>query len=323
MHQVSGRALLGFSLAFTTAVLWGILPIVLKVLLDFLTASTLTGIRFLVAALMVGAWLVWQGQWPRLSLLSRQGILLLLIAIAGLLANYLMYMSGLNYLTAETGQLLIQLAPFLMMLGGVWIFKERLQFWQKVGAAILLAGLLLFFNERLLDLLTSVSEESIGLLLIIGAAVTWAAYALAQKQLLVHYSSKQIMVLIYCAGALVFMPLSDLQPLLQLSGWHWAFLLFCCLNTVVAYGAFAEAMHHWEASKVSAVLAITPLVTIVVAKGLHALQPDWLSPEPLNAWAIIGACLVVVGSMTTALSPLWGQYHARYAARQQQKGRSL
>ena len=311
MHQVSGRALLGFSLALTTAVLWGVLPIVLKVLLDFLTASTLTGVRFLVAALLVGLWLQAQGQWPRLSLLSRQGILLLLIAIAGLLANYLMYMSGLNYLTAETGQLLIQLAPFLMMLGGVWLFKERLQLWQKVGALVLLIGLLLFFNERLVTLLTSVSEESWGLLLIIGAAVTWAAYALAQKQLLVHYSSQQIMVLIYCAGALVFMPLSDLQPLWHLSLWHWLFLLFCCLNTVVAYGAFAEALHHWEAYKVSAVLAITPLVTILVAKGLHALQPDWLSPEPLNGWAILGACLVVTGSMITALSPLWRQYFHR------------
>ncbi|MCC5851684.1 MAG: DMT family transporter [Alkalimonas sp.] len=308
MHQVSGRALLGFGLALTTATLWGVLPIVLKVLLDFLTASTLTGVRFLVAALLVGLWLQAQGQWPRLSLLSRQGILLLLIAIAGLLANYLMYMTGLNYLTAETGQLLIQLAPFLMMLGGVWLFKERLQLWQKIGALVLLMGLLLFFNERLLSLFTSVSEESWGLLLIIGAAVTWAAYALAQKQLLVHYSSQQIMVLIYCAGALVFMPLSDLQPLWHLSLWHWLFLLFCCLNTVVAYGAFAEALHHWEAYKVSAVLAITPLVTILVAKGLHALQPDWLSPEPLNGWAILGACLVVMGSMITALSPLWRQY---------------
>lgn len=318
MHQVSGRAIYGFSLAFTTAVLWGVLPIVLKVLLDFLTASTLTGIRFLVAAVMVGVLLWWQRQWPRLSLLSRQGIVLLLIAVLGLLANYLLYMSGLNYLTAETAQLLIQLAPFLMMLGGVWIFKERLLFWQKIGALVLVVGLLLFFNTRLLVLLTQLSEESFGLLLIIGAAVTWAAYALAQKQLLVHYSSKQIMVLIYCAGAVVFMPLSDLQPLLQLTGWHWAFLLFCCLNTVVAYGAFAEALHHWEASKVSAVLAITPLITILVAKGLHQWQPEWLTPEPLNGWAMLGACLVVVGSMTTALSPLWGQYHAKF----QEKRRS-
>ncbi|MDP4537624.1 DMT family transporter [Alkalimonas collagenimarina] len=311
MHQASGRTLLGFSLALTTAVLWGILPLALKILLELMTASTLTAIRFLVAAVMVGGWLWWRKQLPNLRLLSRQGMLLLLIAIIGLLANYLMYMSGLAYLTAETGQLLIQLAPFLMMIGGVWLFKERLLFWQKVGAFILVSGLLLFFNDRLVSLLLEVSDESLGVLLIIGAGITWAAYALAQKQLLVHYSSKQIMYVIYVAGMIAFIPVSDFSPLFHLSGWHWLFLLFCCLNTVIAYGAFAEALHHWEASKVSAVLAITPLVTIVLANLLAWFNPDWLTPEPLNLLAWLGALMVVAGSMTTALSPLWVSYTAK------------
>lgn len=311
MHQASGRTLLGFSLALTTAVLWGILPLALKILLELMTASTLTAIRFLVAAVMVGGWLWWRKQLPNLRLLSRQGMLLLLIAIIGLLANYLMYMSGLAYLTAETGQLLIQLAPFLMMIGGVWLFKERLLFWQKVGAFILVSGLLLFFNDRLVSLLLEVSDESLGVLLIIGAGITWAAYALAQKQLLVHYSSKQIMYVIYVAGMIAFIPVSDFSPLLHLTGWHWLFLLFCCLNTVIAYGAFAEALHHWEASKVSAVLAITPLVTIVLANLLAWFNPDWLTPEPLNLLAWLGALMVVAGSMTTALSPLWVSYTAK------------
>ncbi|MCH8537140.1 MAG: DMT family transporter [Alkalimonas sp.] len=311
MHQASGRAALGFFLALTTAVLWGILPIALKILLEFMTASTLTAIRFLVAAAMVGGWLWWRNQLPNLRLLNRQGMWLLMVAIIGLLANYLMYMSGLAYLTAETGQLLIQLAPFLMMIGGVLLFKERLLFWQKIGALVLVSGLLLFFNERLFTLFEQANHESLGLLLIIGAGITWAAYALAQKQLLVHYSSKQIMYVIYVAGVIAFVPLSDFSPLLQLTGWHWWLLLFCCLNTVIAYGAFAEALHHWEASKVSAVLAITPLVTIVLANVLAWINTDWITPEPLNLLAWLGALMVVAGSMTTALSPLWVSYTAK------------
>jgi drug/metabolite transporter (DMT)-like permease len=311
MHQASGRTLLGFSLALTTAVLWGILPIALKILLEFMTASTLTAIRFLVAAVMVGGWLWWRKHLPNLKLLNRQGMWLLVIAIVGLLANYLMYMSGLAYLTAETGQVVIQLAPFLMMIGGVLLFKERLLFWQKIGALVLVTGLLLFFNDRLFSLLLELNDESLGVLLIIGAGITWAAYALAQKQLLVHYSSKQIMYVIYVAGVIAFIPVSDFSPLVQLTGWHWVFLLFCCLNTVVAYGAFAEALHHWEASKVSAVLAITPLVTIAFANVLQWFNPEWLTPQPLNLLAWLGALMVVAGSMTTALSPLWVSYTAK------------
>mgnify|MGYP006182396097 CR=1 FL=1 len=52
MHQITGKSMIGLSLALTTAVLWGMLPIALKILLDVLTANTITAVRFLVAAVM-------------------------------------------------------------------------------------------------------------------------------------------------------------------------------------------------------------------------------------------------------------------------------
>ncbi len=320
MHQITGKSLIGFLLALTTAVLWGVLPIALKILLEAVTANTITAIRFLVAAIMVGIWLGLRGKLPNLDLLKRPKLsLLLLISIVGLLLNYILYLTGLDRLTAETAQTLIQLAPFLMMLGGIWIFKERLLLWQKIGAWTLVAGLLLFFNERLLTLIAQAGSETVGVLLVIAAAVTWAAYALAQKQLLVTYSSKQIMYLIYFAGALAFIPVSDLSPLVTFSVLQWSLLLFCCLNTVVAYGAFAEALHHWEASKVSAVLAITPLVTIGSAKILAWNWPELISAQQLNGWSLLGACLVVVGSALTALAPQFVQYRAARKVRKLQR----
>ena len=53
------------------------------------------------------------------------------------------------------------------------------------------------------------NRDSIGVLLVIVAAITWAAYALAQKQLLMHFNSQQIMWFIYVAGAVCFMPFID------------------------------------------------------------------------------------------------------------------
>jgi drug/metabolite transporter (DMT)-like permease len=320
MHQTTGKSLLGLVLALTTAVLWGMLPIALKILLDVLTANTITAIRFLVAAIMVGIWLGVRGKLPTTALLRSSKVAkLLLVAVIGLLSNYILYLTGLNYLSAETGQVVIQLAPFLMMLGGVVIFKERLLLWQKVGATTLVAGLLLFFNERLLQLLVQASTESLGVLLVIAAAITWAAYALAQKQLLVHYSSKQIMYMLYVAGTIAFLPVSEFAPLLSMTTLHWAVLVFCCLNTVVAYGAFAEALHHWEASKVSAVLAITPLFTILFATIVAALFPAFLSAQQLNFWSWSGALMVVVGSAVTALAPQFVEYRAARKVRNLQR----
>ena len=200
--------------------------------------------------------------------------------------------------------MVIQLAPFLMMMGGIFIFREQLLLWQKIGATLLVIGLLLFFNEKLLVLLTQFNQDSLGVLLVIIAAVTWACYALAQKQLLMTFNSQQIMWFIYLAGAVCFLPLIDLTPVAQLTGLQWGLLAFCCLNTIIAYGAFAEALEHWEASKVSAVLAITPLLTILFANIVSWLFPDAAPAQALNFWSVTGALLVVAGSAITALSPL-------------------
>ncbi|WP_288741708.1 DMT family transporter [uncultured Rheinheimera sp.] len=306
MHQSSGRVGLGFSLALLTAVLWGLLPIALKWLLSSMSAATITWIRFMVAAVLVGVVLLVHRKIPSLSALTKRKKLLILIAIAGLLLNYILYLNGLFLLTAETAQVVIQLAPFLMMLGAVYLFKERLLLWQKIGAWLLVFGLLLFFNDRLALLLTQFGSEGYGLLLVIAAAVAWACYALAQKQLLMSFNSQQIMWLIYMAGALCFLPAVELAPVLELSAWQWGIVVFCCLNTIVAYGAFAEALQHWQAANVSAVLAITPLLTIGFAQLLAYFYPQFPS-ESLNAWAWVGALLVVVGSMLTALAPMLRQ----------------
>lgn len=306
MHQSSGRVGLGFSLALLTAVLWGLLPIALKWLLSSMSAATITWIRFMVAAVLVGVVLLVHRKIPSLSALTKRKKLLILIAIAGLLLNYILYLNGLFLLSAETAQVVIQLAPFLMMLGAVYLFKERLLLWQKIGAWLLVFGLLLFFNDRLALLLTQFGSEGYGLLLVIAAAVAWACYALAQKQLLMSFNSQQIMWLIYMAGALCFLPAVELAPVLELSAWQWGIVVFCCLNTIVAYGAFAEALQHWQAANVSAVLAITPLLTIGFAQLLAYFYPQFPS-ESLNAWAWVGALLVVVGSMLTALAPMLRQ----------------
>ncbi len=67
MHQSSGRVGLGFSLALLTAVLWGLLPIALKWLLSSMSAATITWIRFMVAAVLVGVVLLVHRKIPSLS----------------------------------------------------------------------------------------------------------------------------------------------------------------------------------------------------------------------------------------------------------------
>ena len=70
----------------------------------------------------------------------------------------------------------------------------------------------------------------------------------------------------------------------------------------MAYGAFAAALEHWEASRVSAIITLAPLVTLFVSAILPAFFPYLLPPTPLSWLGYLGAITVVFGSMIIALS---------------------
>src|SRR5690606_16570969 len=150
---------------------------------------------------------------------------------------------------------------------------------------------------------TSLSDYTAGVLIVLLAALVWAFYGLAQKQLLTVWNSLQVMMVIYLACALLLTPWAHPMQALQLSPLQGWLLLACCLNTLVAYGAFAEALAHWEASRVSATLAITPLVTFSAVALAASWWPDHVLPEQVNWIAYAGAVVVVFGSALTALGP--------------------
>lgn len=299
LHQSSGRWQLGLALSLLTVLLWGVLPIALKISLQAIDVYTLTWFRFLLAFGLLAIYLAARRKLPSVRQLPAN-FRLLAIATIFLGLNYLLFVQGLAQTSANNAEVLIQLAPVLFGLGAIAIFKERYTLGQWAGMAVLTLGFALFFHEQLRSLVTT-SNYLVGSSLLIIAAAAWAIYALAQKQLLQSLSSSSIMLLIYGGCAVLFSPFAAPQKILMLSPLHLGALVFCGLNTLVAYGAFGEALAHWEASRVSAVIALAPLCTLVAVEVFSTLLPDLIAPEPLTILGIIGAILVVSGSMAIAL----------------------
>ena len=90
--------------------------------------------------------------------------------------------------------------------------------------------------------------------------------------------------------------------MLDLDALQLAMLGFCCANTLIAYGAFGEALHHWDVSRVSAMLSTAPLVTLGSMWLIDRSGWQLLPPEGLNGVSVVGALVVVAGSMTCALA---------------------
>jgi len=295
--------LYGLSLALVTAVLWGILPVKLKQVLQVMDPVTVTWFRLLVSGSLLFIWLASVGRLPSFKVLGRKGKGLVALAVCGLVGNYVLYLIGLKMLSPGTTQLVIQMGPVLLLISSIFLFKERFSLGQGIGLLVLLIGFGLFFNQRLIELLTSLGDYTAGILTVLLASAVWAFYGLSQKQLLTVWNSLQVMMVIYLFCALLVTPWAHPMEALQLSPLQGWLLLACCLNTLVAYGAFAEALAHWEASRVSATLAITPLVTFASVATAAWLWPDYVQAEDINGLGYSGAVLVVLGSALTALGP--------------------
>ncbi|MGI9263714.1 MAG: DMT family transporter [Gammaproteobacteria bacterium] len=292
---------LGLFYSAVTAIAWGLLPIALKAMLVWMDAYTIVWYRFAAATIIAGAWLTWNGSLPRLSRLNRRGWVMLFLAIAGLIGNYVFYMLGLKYVSPGTTQVLIQTAPIFLLLGGVFVFREAFSGRQWLGLILLVAGLMVFFYDQLGEIASLEGNLPTGVALITMASIVWTVYALAQKSLQRQLTAQGILLLIYVASSLVLAPTADPGAIMDLGLWPLAILVFCSINTVIAYGSFAEAMRHWEASRISAVISLSPLLTIIFAEALDALPTGYESEESMDALRLTGALIVLSGSAICAL----------------------
>ena len=292
---------LGFGLALTTAALWGVLPIALKVALTELDAWTITWCRFAGALTTVGVWLAVRGELPVSKLRDRTLWRWLVPCSLGLTFNYVLYVLGLRYTSPAVTQTVMQIGPLLLLVFGMLFFRERFSRLQWLGFATLVIGLVVFFNKRLPELLNPAEGWSFGVLLLVISSASWATYGLSQKQLSRHLTSGQILFLVYAGATLILLPTANFGLLLKLHRPAFLALLFGVVNTVAAYGAFGTALEVWDVSRVSSVVAAAPLFTLLGAFVAAQATVAWVTPEPLNGLSIVGALCVVAGSMISAL----------------------
>jgi drug/metabolite transporter (DMT)-like permease len=293
---------IGISFALVTAIMWGIVPIAMKQVLTDMQPNTLVWYRFSISAVGLGIILGLRHQLPNLRVFRRKRwIGILLIALIGLSSNFILFSSALRYLTPTVSQVIGQLSPVGLMFASVLVLKENMRPTQIIGAVILVIGLLLFFNSNLIEIFTKMSDFTKGIIMGVCASLIWVFYAVAQKVLLRRLGSQQILLMLYVLCSIVVLPFATLSEIYNLSSWQLGCLLFCGLNTVIAYGALAEAMARWQAAQVSAIVTLTPLFTLLFSDVLAIFWPHMFTFQTLNLIAYFGAFMVVAGAMFSAI----------------------
>ena len=140
------------------------------------------------------------------------------------------------------------------------------------------------------------------MLMILCASLMWASYALAQKTLLKRWTSPQVLCLMYLGAVAIVFPFAGIGEIRSLDTRGAWVLAFCCANTLAGYGSFAEALDHWEVSRVSAVLALSPIFTFAGMRVMAYLSPGFVALESFSWPTLAGALVVVSGSALSAFA---------------------
>ena len=299
------KPLLGFSLALLASMTWGTLPLAMQQVLRVVDAPTVVWSRFVAATLVLLIWLTWRGKLPQLARQSRQTWTWIGAGCFGLTLNFFFFAKSLQYVAPTTTQVLWQLAPFTMLFCGVLLFKERMGVCQKIGSTMLVLGLGLFFNDKFGEIV-QMGSYAIGVAFGAAAAMIWVLYGMAQKVLLRQFSSQQILLLIYFGCAVLMSPTIAPTSLLQLDGFALLCFAYCCANTLIGYGAYGEALNHWDTSKVSVITTMLPIFTMLFSLLAHAIAPNVFPELNMNRTSYVGAFIVVAGAiLAVAGDKLW------------------
>lgn len=230
-----------------------------------------------------------------------------------LIVNYVSFVMGLKYLSPGTAQLNFQIAPFFLAMGGLIFFREKLTTLQISCFATLAAGMLMFFHPHLHFGADGQSQIWIGVLIIQFSAFCWAGYALLQKSLLAKLSPNNVMLCIFALGSLVMAPVTDFSAFGSMTQANWGVAIFCAVNTLVAYGTFGQAMRYWPTAQVSAMVALTPVLSFSFTELAVDMNwwPNIIKGNHLDGLSIAGILLIVLSVMTMQLLPLYLKHRQR------------
>ena len=270
---------------------WGFNQVTAKIALAEIPPFTQGAIRSGVAAL-----LVWLYAWLRgVPMFTRDGTLR-----AGLFAGslfgleFLLLYPGLMWTTATRAVLFLYLAPFFIVLGARWFLPaDRFRPSQWAGLALSFTGMVVAFG---LPTPAADPRQAMGDLLMILAAIAWAATTLAIKASVLNrapYEKTMLYQLVVsapmlAAGAFVAGEHMPGPP----SGGVLAAMVYQTVWVVaVTFLAWFALIQRYSASRLSAFTFLTPIFGVIAG---HLVLGDPLTPAFAAAVALVAGGLILV-----------------------------
>jgi drug/metabolite transporter (DMT)-like permease len=282
-----------YSLIVLMTVLWSINYVVAKVALRELPGLMTAGIRTAVAGiLMLPLYCRYASKGKLLPWSWRDVPILLGIGAFGVVLNQVIFLVGLSNTSVAHAAIMIGLTPILVLLMACAKGQESIDVVKMIGMAIALAGVCVL--QIAPDKITGATLK--GDFYVFLAAVAFAIFSVAGKQVTGRFSNITMNTFAYVGGGLMLMPLtlwhSSRIPLTGVSLAAWASIIYmAAFSSVLCYLIYYYALTYIPASRVSAFSYLQPLFATVLAI-------PYLGERPTIS-LLAGGCLVLAGVFVT------------------------
>lgn len=269
---------------------WGFNQVSVKLAIHDIPPLMQGTIRSVGATILVAAWCRWRG----MPLFSRDGTLVAGLVTGALFGlEFVLIYQGLAYTTATRAVLFIYLAPFFVVLGTrIFLPADRFGPAQWLGLALSFAGMMVAFGAPTpaLD-----PRQMIGDLMMVAAAMAWAATTLMIKTSLNRISSEKVMLYqlvvsipMLAIGALLFGEhVRHFPSALAIGALAYQTIWVVSVTFVLWFALVVR----YSANRLSAFSFLTPLFG--VAAG-HFVLGEPMTPAFAAAVALVALGLVLV-----------------------------
>jgi drug/metabolite transporter (DMT)-like permease len=203
------------------------------------------------------------------------------------LASFLDFL-GLQYISASLERLILYTNPTVVLLLGVWWFKQRVRPMQLVALAVSYAGVLLVFGH---ELTLAGGDTALGAALVFASVISYAIYLAASGAHVKRIGALRLtgwatsVACVLCIGQ--FLVLKPIEAAWVPAPVLWLSLLNATLCTFAPVLMVMMAIERIGATLTAQTGMVGPLATI--AMGVLLLG------EPFNAWIVAGTALVLAG----------------------------
>jgi drug/metabolite transporter (DMT)-like permease len=289
----SSRPLDAFAIAVTIGLClsWGFNNVAIKLAIHDIPPLTQSAARSAIAAVLVCIWTQARGMplWRRDGSLGA-GIL------AGVLfaLEFLLIYRGLVWTTVTRGTLFLYLAPFFVVIGSRWLVPgDHFRISQWLGLLLSFIGIVIAFG---LPTPAVSPHQMLGDLMLVGAALAWAATTLVIKVTALNRVSAEKTLLyqlvvsapLLAAGAAVFGERIGGMPSALALG---AFAYQTIWVVSVTFAVWFALVVRYSAARLSAFTFLAPLFG--VAAG-HIVLNETLTPAFAVAVALVAGGILLV-----------------------------